>query len=529
MPVEEGWVPYRLRLAYSVGHIQNDLHASVWFSYFLLYLHQVKNFNNIWAGTLLLLGQVVDAIATPLIGYESDNRNGCCNYGKRKSWHLFGTSCLLHLAFTFIFIKCINCTNETPDYVQFIYYGAFVIIFQIGWASVQISHLSLIPELTSCENQKTGLIGWRYAATGFSSLLTYAIAWVLLSAGSNAVTTDDLGPGDSDSFRNLALIATGTGLFFSVIFSLGSPEPKRMEDELRKVTDEDGMASVERSMLLHDRKRTICSWFKDIRFYQVALVYMCTRLYVNMSQVYLPIYLTETMKLDKTSIANVPLVCYGSSFLTSIVIKMVDRNLGRKLSYLIGTVIALGASTLLYFIPSGTLWMVYLAAVIIGIGGSLMLVTSLSIVADLIGNSTDSGAFVYGAMSFTDKLANGIAVEIIQIFHPCVACCPACGPYYRHILSFVPGGSAFFALVGLAWIVCTSARTRASAGPALLHDPTSGLPGSSYLEENKITSHVNGSVPTDSDASDSESAPLIQKNLLKSSNQANGYAWITKA
>ncbi|PVD19910.1 hypothetical protein C0Q70_20404 [Pomacea canaliculata] len=420
MPVEEGWVPYRLRLAYSVGHIQNDLHASVWFSYFLLYLHQVKNFNNIWAGTLLLLGQVVDAIATPLIGYESDNRNGCCNYGKRKSWHLF------------------------------------------GWASVQISHLSLIPELTSCENQKTGLIGWRYAATGFSSLLTYAIAWVLLSAGSNAVTTDDLGPGDSDSFR-------------------------------------------------------------------VALVYMCTRLYVNMSQVYLPIYLTETMKLDKTSIANVPLVCYGSSFLTSIVIKMVDRNLGRKLSYLIGTVIALGASTLLYFIPSGTLWMVYLAAVIIGIGGSLMLVTSLSIVADLIGNSTDSGAFVYGAMSFTDKLANGIAVEIIQIFHPCVACCPACGPYYRHILSFVPGGSAFFALVGLAWIVCTSARTRASAGPALLHDPTSGLPGSSYLEENKITSHVNGSVPTDSDASDSESAPLIQKNLLKSSNQANGYAWITKA
>lgn len=69
--------------------------------------------------------------------------------------------------------------------------------------------------------------------------------------------------------KNLALIATGTGLFFSVIFHLGVPEPKRMEDELRKVTDEDGMASVERSMLLHDRKRTICSWFKDIRFYQV--------------------------------------------------------------------------------------------------------------------------------------------------------------------------------------------------------------------------------------------------------------------
>ena len=31
----------------------------------------------------------------------------------------------------------------------------------------------------------------------------------------------------------------------------------------------------------------------------------------------------------------------------------------------------------------------------------------------------ETGAFVYGAMSFTDKLSNGIAVQLIQIFHPC--------------------------------------------------------------------------------------------------------------
>lgn len=49
-----------------------------------------------------------------------------------------------------------------------------------------------------------------------------------------------------------------------------------------------------------------------------------------------------------------------------------------------------------------------------GAGGSIVLVTSLGITADLIGNQTSSGAFVYGIMSFTDKLANGIAVIIIQ-------------------------------------------------------------------------------------------------------------------
>lgn len=30
-----------------------------------------------------------------------------------------------------------------------------------------------------------------------------------------------------------------------------------------------------------------------------------------------------------------------------------------------------------------------------------------------------SSAFVYGAMSFTDKMANGLAVMVIQNLHPC--------------------------------------------------------------------------------------------------------------
>ena len=54
-----------------------------------------------------------------------------------------------------------------------------------------------------------------------------------------------------------------------------------------------------------------------------------------------------------------------------------------------------------------------------GAGSSVLLVTSLSITADLIGPCVESGAFVYGAMSFTDKLSNGIAVMLIQHLNPC--------------------------------------------------------------------------------------------------------------
>ncbi|XP_031698672.1 major facilitator superfamily domain-containing protein 12-like [Anarrhichthys ocellatus] len=62
---------------------------------------------------------------------------------------------------------------------------------------------------------------------------------------------------------------------------------------------------------------------------------------------------------------------------------------------------------------------VYGAAVLLGAGSATVLVISLAMTAELIANQTQSGAFVYGAMSFTDKLANGAAVMIIQALHPC--------------------------------------------------------------------------------------------------------------
>jgi hypothetical protein len=60
----------------------------------------------------------------------------------------------------------------------------------------------------------------------------------------------------------------------------------------------------------------------------------------------------------------------------------------------------------------------YLCVVLIkcylGCGMSIMMVTSLCITADLIGDNTNSGAVVYSAVTFTDKLLNGLAVMLIE-------------------------------------------------------------------------------------------------------------------
>jgi hypothetical protein len=49
-----------------------------------------------------------------------------------------------------------------------------------------------------------------------------------------------------------------------------------------------------------------------------------------------------------------------------------------------------------------------------GAGSSVTMVTSLCITADLIGSRTENGAFLYSAVTFADKVLNGIAVMIIE-------------------------------------------------------------------------------------------------------------------
>lgn len=121
-----------------------------------------------------------------------------------------------------------------------------------------------------------------------------------------------------------------------------------------------------------------------------------------------------------------------------------------QLTYFIGLLLILAFSCWVLFDESMG-QRVYGAAVLLGAGSATILVISLAMTAELIADQTvrcerwdvmrpslmvscsvikffslfvrlslqQSGAFVYGAMSFTDKLANGVAVMIIQALHPC--------------------------------------------------------------------------------------------------------------
>jgi len=97
----------------------------------------------------------------------------------------------------------------------------------------------------------------------------------------------------------------------------------------------------------------------------------------------------------------------------------------------------------------------YGASVTLGVGGSTLLVTVLTMLADLIGDNVETGAFVYGAMSFLDKMSNGIVIQIVQVFYPKNSenRASAGALFYREVMVLASGAAAVLALLTLATLI----------------------------------------------------------------------------
>ena len=61
---------------------------------------------------------------------------------------------------------------------------------------------------------------------------------------------------------------------------------------------------------------------------------------------------------------------------------------------------------------------IYGIAALLGASGTILTISSQAITNDLIASNTETGAFVFGVMSFADKLVNGAAIMATQLLQP---------------------------------------------------------------------------------------------------------------
>lgn len=140
------------------------------------------------------------------------------------------------------------------------------------------------------------------------------------------------------------------GAMTSIIFHIGVREPltnNRVNQQLLMTETEAERAA-----------NNFWSMFKRITLYQTALIYMCSRLTVNMTmvieiflndfstfvefnmftlQVFLPMFLQDYLDLEAEKLALLPLIMYLSSFGMSLLNKPMNMKLGRKVGFKFST------------------------------------------------------------------------------------------------------------------------------------------------------------------------------------------------
>merc|ERR1712141_658652 len=134
---------------------------------------------------------------------------------------------------------------------------------------------------------------------------------------------------------------------------------------------------------------------------------------------------------------------YISGIFAAIVAKPTSRYFGIKITCGIYSILGILACLWIHWgtedNQSFKSIQIYFIAIMIGSGGAGMLISSLSIIAEMIGQNTQSSAFVYGAISLVDKLSNGIAMIIIQHCTPTIKAEGRLSPeeFYSNVMSWV--------------------------------------------------------------------------------------------
>ncbi|KAG5395812.1 hypothetical protein IGI04_017626 [Brassica rapa subsp. trilocularis] len=363
---------------YGVGHMLNDITASCWFTYLLLFLTQI-GLSPRDAAIVMLSGQVADGFATIFIGELIDR------FGHFKIWHAAG-SLLVAISFSSVFGGCLPCSilHSTSLTIETLSYSTFAAIFNIGWAATQVSHMAMVNCITLNSTSRVALTSSRNAFSMVANLGLYAIALVVFG-----VSKADTKENTESQYRWIAYSCITVGCCFVIIFLMGTKEP-RLRINLRE----------------SNRTRIPWAyWFKKILYYQVAVVYLLTRLVLNVSQAYLAFFVIDDLQMAQSAKALIPAIIYICSFVVSVMLQEIPWN-GKRLKayYCAGGIIWMFCGVSILLLPRSINSFMYAISVFIAI----------SMQSVLIGSELGGCAFVCGSLSFLDKMSCGLALYVLQ-------------------------------------------------------------------------------------------------------------------
>ncbi|GBF81662.1 MFS transporter [Aphanothece sacrum] len=433
---------FTTKLAYGAGDFGPAITANILVFYLLFFFTDVAGLSPGLAGSVLMIGKISDAINDPIIGILSDRTRS--PWGRRLPWILGGMIPFALLYCLQWIIPHFSDDINVNTWGLFAYYVLIGILFNICYTTVNLPYTALTPELTQDYNERTSLNSFRFSFSIGGSILSL-ILYILASAAypNNApikylvlgiscgilailallwctlrvqergakpilnltqkkllgqlllpIAIVGLIYGILRTIPGLSSLVGGMGKldfisFFTLLMSLGFlgfslslllavPED-HLTNELAK--KENKIAQESESLPFKEQLKIV---FNNRPFLYIIGIYLCSWLGVQLTASILVYFVVSYMGLGEDKSGLVALAVQGTALIMLFFWQAVCQKLDKKNVYFMGMGVWIMAQIGLFQLQPGQITLMFILAIMAGVGVSVAYLIPWSMVPDVI-------------------------------------------------------------------------------------------------------------------------------------------------
>jgi len=379
------------KLAYGSGDMGAAMTGNILIFFLFYFFTNVAGLDAALAGLVLLISKIWDAVNDPLVGVLSDRTQS--PWGRRYPWMLGGA-----LPFGLLFVLQ-WLVPTTDQWGLFGYYVAIALFFNMAYTAVNLPYTALTPELTQDYNERTSLNSFRFAFSLGGAILSLVLAQVIFGVISDQ-QAQYLYLGGA-----IALLST-LPIFWCVFGTWHQTLP---------ATRSPAKAGLAPPLTLWAQIRIA---FGNQPFLYVMGIYLFSWLAVQVTATIIPLFVVDWMGLPEEAFIQVALVVQGTALIWLFIWGAVSERLGKKAVYFMGVGVWILAQAGLLFLQPGQVTLMYLTALMAGVGVSTAYLIPWSMLPDVIEvdelqtGERREGIF-YGLMVLLQKM--GLALGIFLV------------------------------------------------------------------------------------------------------------------
>ena len=378
---QEGRLPFRKKLGYSVSETANNFHAHIDMFFLLYFLTDIFGMAGGAVATLLLVVRLFDAVNDPIMGYISDHT--------RTRWGSFRPY-LLFMPLPFAIVKVMQYfTPGFSDGGKTIYIYIVYIVYSIIMTSIFVPYTAMLPSLTKNFKERSGIASMK-TVVGMLGTLLVAVLFRPIA---------NLFPDEKTGFPIAVLIfVTIATIFYWITFV--STKGKKSE-----VTKE---------------KYSIKSIYKVLLGNKQLLILCISNVFSMMINVIMAQTLVYYFKYNVGNEALYPIVMMVVMLSLaggSAVVPLVAAKLGKRNTFMLGNLISILGGILIFLIPSTNvmLFMIFCGVLALGVAPTFVLVYSMA--ADCVEygqwkHNIRAEGLTFSLLGFSTKLSSALGGAI---------------------------------------------------------------------------------------------------------------------